>query len=218
VFVFGYIFGGRFGVLPQETRLDYGLGIFLGLTLYQLVAEVLAISPVIIVTNPNFVKKVVFPLEVLPAANVGAAVFHGLISFGLVLLGVVLFGPGIHPGLLWLPVIFLPVVLLCLGTAWFFSALGVFFRDIGQLMQFLTNALMFASAVFYSASKIPPVAWAILRFNPLLLAIELSRDAVLWQRALNLRHLGFLYVCGFAACWLGHLFFRRMKPAFADVL
>ena len=107
VLVFGYIFGGSFGILPHETRVDYALGIFLGLTLFHFVSEVLGISPSIIVGNPNFVKKVVFPLEILPAANVGGAVFHMLISLGLALLSLLIFGSGFSSGILWLPVIIL---------------------------------------------------------------------------------------------------------------
>jgi len=163
----------------------------------------------------------VFPLEILPASNVLGAVFHMLISLALLLLGIALFGPGLTLNAIWLPVILLPIVLLMLGVGWFFSALGVFFRDVGQLMQFLTMALMFSSAVFYPASRISagsPIAWSILRFNPLLLAIELARDAALWDRPLNFNHLVYINVVGLGACYLGYLAFRRMKPAFADVL
>lgn len=218
VLVFGYIFDGKFGVLPNETRVDYALGIFLGLTLFHFVSEVLGVSPSTIVGNPNFVKKVVFPLEILPAANVGGALIHLMISLGLVLLCLGIFGIGFSAGIFWLPVIMIPVILLTLGIAWFMSALGVFLRDIGQIMQFLTMALMFSSAVFYSTHKIPAAAWQFMRFNPVLLAIELARDAALWQRPLNYHHLAYLYAAGLASCCFGHLAFRRMKPAFADVL
>ena len=221
VLVFGYIFGGSFGVLPNETRMDYGLGMFFGLTLFHFVAEVLGLSPGIIVGNPNFVKKVVFPLAILPASHVLGAVFHMLISLALLAVGIMFFGPGLTHLVLWLPVILLPVILLMLGVSWFFSALGVFFRDVSQIIQFLTVALMFSSAVFYPASKIvasSPAAWMVLRFNPILLAIELARDAALWARPLNLHHLAYLYAAGLIACYFGHLAFRKMKPAFADVL
>jgi lipopolysaccharide transport system permease protein len=218
VLVFGFIFGGSFGILADESRVDYALGIFLGLALFHFVSEVLSTSPSVIVGQPNFVKKVVFPLEVLPAANVGGALFHLLISLGLVLLGMLVFGSGLPVGVFWLPVIIIPLIFFGLGLAWFISALGVFLRDIGQLMQFLTMALLFASAVFYSAQKIPAAAWVFMRFNPILLAIELARDAALWDRPINYHHLGYLYAVGLAACWLGHYTFRRMKPAFADVI
>ncbi|MDB6115239.1 MAG: sugar transporter permease [Lacunisphaera sp.] len=217
VLVFGYIFGGHFGIRPDETRVDYALGIFLGLTVFHFVAEVLAMAPTIIVGNPNFVKKVVFPLEILPAASVGGALFHLLVSLVLALLSLLVFGRGIPLSTLWLPVILVPLVLLGLGISWFFSAVGVFFRDISQVTQFISMALMWASAVFFSAQKFP-TAWIYLRFNPLLLAIDLTRDAALWGRPLNFVHLAYLYSASLMACHLGHLAFRKMKPAFADVL
>ena len=218
VFVFGYIFGGRFGVLPHETKMDYALGVFLGLAIFQFLAETMAIAPNLVTMNPNFVKKVVFPLEILSASSVCAAVFHLLISLSLVLIGAALFGDGLTGGVLWMPVIALPVAMLALGMSWTIAAFGVFLRDLSQLTNFLTLALMYASAVFYSTQKIPHSIWQILRFNPLLLAVTEARNAVLWNIPVNLLHVGYLYVVGFAGCYFGHMIFRRLKPAFADVL
>jgi lipopolysaccharide transport system permease protein len=217
VMIFGYIFGGKFGIVPNETTLDYALGIFLSLTLYHFVAEVIGMSPGLIVANPNFVKKVVFPLEILPAASVLGAAFHLLISLALTLVGIVLLGPGLHVGLLWLPIIIVPLLPLGLGVGWLISALGVFFRDISQVTQFVSIALMWGSAIFFSAEKYPD-AWPYLRWNPILLDIQLARDAALWGRALNMSHLAYVHGFSLAACLLGHLAFRKLKPAFADVL
>lgn len=217
VAVFGYIFQGSFGRVPDESRIDYALGIFLGLTLFHFFAETLATAPALVVNNPNFVKKVVFPLEILPAASVASAVFHLLISLALVLAGIAFVGRGLPLSLLWLPVIVLPIVMLALGTSYLLSGLGVFFRDIGQVVAFVSTALLWASGVFYTAQKYPE-AWPLLRFNPLLLGIELARDAALWARPVNLHHLAYLYAAG-GGLWLGgHFAFRRLKPAFADVL
>ncbi|MDB6093572.1 MAG: sugar transporter permease [Verrucomicrobia bacterium] len=218
VFVFGYIFQGSFGVLPNETRMDYALGVFLGLSIFQFMAETLSLAPNLVVANPNYVKKVVFPTEILPVATVNAALFHLLISLTLVLVGIAVFGQGLTAGALWLPVIILPVALFSLGLAWIAAAFGVFLRDLTQIMQFITLVLMYASAVFYPAQKIPAAIWEYLRFNPLLLSIELSRNAVLWDRSLNGRHLAYLYLVGIGVCFLGSVVFRRLKPAFADVL
>jgi lipopolysaccharide transport system permease protein len=218
VFVFGFVFGGSFDAIPGETRVDYGLGIFVGLSLFHFVSEVLGQAPTVIVSNPNFVRKVVFPLEILPVATVGASFFHFLVSMALALLGIATIGPGLTWGVLWLPVVFAPVLLWALGVAWMCSALGVFFRDIAQAMQFLTMAVMFASAVFYPASKIPEAAWAVLRFNPLIHAIELSRDAALWNLPLSMTALAYLYATGIAACAGGYFVFRKLRPAFADVV
>jgi lipopolysaccharide transport system permease protein len=217
-FVFGFVFGGSFGEVPQETKIEYALGLFAGLSIYQLLAEVVGASPMIFVTQPNFVKKVVFPLEVLPAASVGASLFHFLISTILLALGVMLIGPGLSWSALWLPIIILPVALIALGLSWFISSAGVFFRDISQLTQFLVQVMLYASAIFFSPRIIQGTAWSFLRWNPLLQAAALARNAFLWHQPLDLRKLVFLYVSGIAVCCLGNLAFRKMKPAFADVL
>ncbi len=216
--VFGKFNGNRFGVLPDETATDYGLGVFLSLTIFHFLSEVLATAPTVIVSNPNFVKKVVFPLEVLPVAAVGSAGFHLLTSLFLVLCGVQFFGRGINVGILWLPLVLAPMVLVALGIAWGLSAISVFFRDVGQLTQFLTLTLLFASCIFYPATRIEGTAWTILRFNPMLLAVEQARNAVLWDKPLNPRHLAYLWVFGCVACGIGHRIFKRLKPAFADVV
>jgi len=217
VMVFGYIFGGRFGVLADESRAEYALGVFLGLTIFHFLSEILGLAPTLIVGNPNFVKKVVFPLEILPAAAVGAALFHMLISLGLVLIGLAIFGVQFTFNLCWIPIILLPIILLGLGFAWFFAAIGVFFRDISQVIQFISMVLMWASGIFYSADKYP-AAWTYLRLNPILHGIDMIRDVTLWHRPLPYIHLLYLYLCGFGVCYLGYLAFRRTKPAFADVL
>ena len=218
ILVFGYVFNGSFGVLPNESRVDYGLGIFVGMTLYQFLAEVLATAPGQIVTNANFVKKVVFPLEALPAAAVGAAFIHTLISLGLVIIGTATLGPGLTMGALWLVAVMGALLLVGLGASWLFSALGVFFRDIAPLIQFSIMVLMFASAIFYPASRLPEAGWNILRFNPLLLAVEVARDGVLWGRQPNFGYVAYLYAFGIISCVCGYSAFRRMKGAFADVL
>jgi lipopolysaccharide transport system permease protein len=218
VVVFGHIFGGSYKVLTDETKVDYALALFLGLTLFQLFSEVLGASPQLIVGNPNFVKKVVFPLEILPASAVGAAIFHSLISLILVLVGVIVLGKGLSFHALWLPVILVPVVLLALGISWLVSALGVFFRDIAQLVSFANLILMYASAIFFPPSMIPPAFWSFLRFNPLLIAVDMARDNVMWHQPIDSAHLIYLIAVSGLVCAGGYWSFRRMAPWFADVL
>jgi lipopolysaccharide transport system permease protein len=215
VVVFTFIFNAR---LPNESRVDYALGVFLGLTIFQFLAEIISIAPMIIVGNPNFVKKVVFPLEILPASTVGAATFHMLVSLGLLLIGVAVMGDGLTLQIFWLPVLVLPLALFALGLVWVLAALGVFFRDLSQLAQFLSLVLMYASAVFYPVERIPAAVWQFLRFNPLLLTVDMARNAVLWDHSPNFKHLAYVYVVGLIMCYVGHHVFRKLKPAFADVL
>jgi lipopolysaccharide transport system permease protein len=218
--VFDLIFGARFGV-ANETPVDDTLALLLGMTVFRFFGDVIAESPAIIVGSPNLVKKVVFPVEVLPVANLGACCFNFAISMVLVLLGMCLFGRGMPATTLWMPVIIVPMALLAAGLSWLLAALGVFFRDVSQLTQFLSILLMYLSAVFYppalAISKAPRI-WAVIRFNPVLQIIVMLRNAMLWRQPLNLAHVGWLYVgCG-AICMLGYACFALLRYTFADVL
>jgi len=217
VLVFGYIFGGSFHVGQKDSPVDYGLGIFLGLAIYNFISDLLANSAMLIAENPNFVKKVVFPLDVLPAANVLAAVINLGITLCLVFLGVFVFGRWPGFGCLWLPVILLPLFFMGLGIAWLLSALGVFLRDIRQLMPAVATGLMFASAVFYSSDKVPAAAWLFLRFNPLIHAIMNARAVALWGQPLDLAG-GYLYAFGLVTMGIGYWTFNKLRPSFADVM
>lgn len=218
VLVFGFIFRGRFQATGTESRIQYALVLFLGLALYHFIAEVVTLAPTVIVANPNFVKKVVFPLEILPAANVGAAAFHFCVTVGLIVLGAVLGGVPLHWGALWLPVIFLPLLLAGLGLGLGLSALGVFWRDIGQITQFLSLILLFASAVFYPVAQIPSPVWAVLKFNPLLHAIDQARQIALWGQPISVIHVVYLYVFGLGATAIGGTIFQRLRGNFSDAL
>jgi lipopolysaccharide transport system permease protein len=218
VSVFGLIFNGRFHVLPDETGVDYALGVFLGLVLFHLVAETLAVAPTIIVGQPNLVKKVVFPLEMLPLSQLSAFWFHAMISLGLCLLAQVTLGRGFGPGLLWLPVILLPLLLLTIGLGWLLSAAAVFFRDIGQVVPVLGQIMLWSSAVFFSPQALPPYAWAFLKWNPLLHTVVLARESVLWNQPLSLPHLAYTWLAGLAVFLSGAWFFRATKRSFAEAL
>ena len=154
LFVFGFILGGKFGVLPHESTFDYALALFLSLSLFQIIAVTIGVGPLLIVSQPNYVKKVVFPLEIIPLATVASSLYHALLSL-LLLLPLIPFS---HATLSWqilaLPLLLLPLALIALGLAWGLAALGVFIRDINQVTTFLTTAIMFSSAVFYSQDKL----------------------------------------------------------------
>ncbi len=218
VTVFGLIFKGRFHVLPDETGVDFAIGVFLGLILFHIVAETIGTAPTFIVSQPNLVKKVVFPLEMLPLSQLSASWFHAMISLILCLLAQVVLGRGLSTGLLWLPVILLPFLLLTLGLGWFLAALGVFFRDIGQVVSVLAQIMLWSSAVFFSPQVLPPYAWAILKWNPLLHTVVLARETVLWNQPIHLHHLAYTWVAGLAVFLFGAWFFRATKRSFAEAL
>lgn len=215
--VFGVFFGQRFGVLPGETRYDFSLAMFLGLALFHTFSETLGATPSLITANPNFVKKVVFPLEVLPVAQVGATAFHLAVSLGLVLLGSLFGTAGLSLHFLWLPVLVLPLLLLVLGLAWTLAALGVFLRDIGQLTGFAATALMFASAVTFPPEKIPDELH-FLHLNPLFQIVDLARKVVLWQQAMPFDKLAYIYASAAAVFVIGAVFFSLLRKSFAEVI
>jgi lipopolysaccharide transport system permease protein len=220
-FLFGVIFQTRFGVLPNESRFDCALAMFFGLTLFHLFSDTFAWAPLVIVSNPNFVKKVVFPLEILPVAKIGDAIYHLVVSLGLVLLGSIFGSAGLSLSVLWLPVIVLPLLLIALGLAWALSSLGVFLRDITQVTAFVSTAVLFASAVMFPPGRIEamsPTAWRILKFNPLLQIVDLARDTVLWHLPMPWVRLGYVYAVGLIAVVLGHACFMRLRRSFAEVI
>jgi len=222
VVVFGVVFNGRFHAVPDETGVDYALGVFLGLVLFHLVTETLGAAPSFIVGQPNLVKKVVFPLEVLPLAQLGAFWFHALISLALFALAALAFGRGLSlTGLLWLPAILLPLLLLTLGLGWFLAAAGVFFRDIAQVTPLLSQILLWTSAIFFPTAIIAeksPLAWAVLKWNPVLHTIDLARHTLLWELPLNLSRLGYTWLVGGMAFVAGMVFFRASKRSFPEAL
>ena len=217
-FVFRLLFRSKFGVLPNETDYDYTLELFLSLSLYHVFAETLGWAPSLIVANPNFVKKVVFPLEVLPAAKIGDTTFHLGVSLALVLVGSAFGSSGLSWSLLWLPVLVLPLLLLALGLAWALAAIGVFVRDVSQLVVVVSTAVMFGSAIMYPPRIIPPAIYAVLRFNPLLQLVDLSRNVLFGHTPVDWGQLGYVYAVGIAMLLTGHLCFGLLRRSFAEVI
>ena len=208
-FVFLVVFEGRFGVVPTETRSDYAIGLFLGLTMLQLFQETMTVAPT--------VKKVVFPLEVLPVAALGAAFFRCLVALVLVVLATEIWGSGLSSTAWWLPLLVVLLGIFSMGVAWILSALGVFLRDLPPLMQFCSVLLMFISGVFYSFSKIP-AAFSFLRYNPLAVYLETARGALLWNISPTSVEVVSLGLTSMATCLVGYALFAYLKSAFADVL
>ena len=217
-FVFGTIFHGRYGGAAHESAADYALGIFVSLSVFQLFSDSMTAATTAITNNPNLVKKVVFPLEILPAATVGANCLQFAISLGLFMLGAIAFGEGIWINWLWLPALLLPVIGLSYGIALLFSAVGVFLRDLAQIARFLSSILLFSSAVFYGLNALPAAAQRVLALNPLAQALEAIRGVLMWGAAPSPLATAYLYAVSGLVLALGLIVFRRLSPDFADAL
>lgn len=223
-FVFGVIFDGHYkvpdatGKIIEYKGASYALGVFLSLTVFGLFSECLSVAPTVITGNVNYVKKVVFPLEILPLATVGAAVWHFCITMLLVVIGMFVLEVAPTAHALWFPMVIAPLFLLSLGISWFFSALGVFLRDVAHIMGFVSLAAMYSSAVFFSANMIPETYMRFLRWNPLLHIIENSRRTLIWHQAPDYFAMGCVWIGAIFLFFFGFAFFKKMEPAFADVI
>ena len=216
--VFGYIFQSKLGNRPDESKMDFTLALFCGLVLFDFFAESLSRAPTLVLSNPNYATKVVFPLEILSVSAVGAALTHLLISLAVLLVGVQVAHGAIPVTALYLPLILLPLILLCLGISWLLSSLGGFVRDISAAVPVVMVIVMYASAIFYSITKVPPKLLPVVLYNPLAVIIDEARNAVLWGVSPVWERYAYVLIAGFIAMILGYAFFMRTKAAFAYVL
>lgn len=214
-FVFTQIFDARW---PQQDAagVPFVLSIYCGLIVYNIFAETVSRAPAAVRSYPNYVKKIIFPTEILAVVPMGAALVHA--SFNLLILVAALGWTGhLHSTLLLVPVLLLPLVAIGIGLAWFFSAWGVFIKDMSQIVPVLVQMLMFLSPVFYPSQAVPEALRPVYGLNPLVPVIEAVRAAIAgsgidwlaWSAAL---------VVSFAILWLGHAFFGRSRDEFADAL
>lgn len=216
-FVFGTIFKARW-TPGSESRSEFALALFIGLIVFNLLSECLTRAPHLIITNPNYVKKVVFPLEILPVVTLGAALFHAAVSL-VVWLAFYTLAKGAPPvTVLWLPIVIAPFLLLVLGLSWFLASLTVFVRDIAQMIGLLMTVLMFMSPVFYPASALPASVRGLFNANPLTPTIEMVRGVMLWGQAPSAGQMAYTTVVGLVAAYLGFRWFQKTRRGFADVL
>lgn len=216
-FVFSVLFKVRWET-GSDSKPQFALLVFTGMLVFNLFSECLVQAPGLILNHANYVKKVVFPLQILPCVMLGAVLFQTLVSFVVWLIfHLLVFGLPPLTTLLF-PLVLLPLVLLTLGLSWLLSALGVYLRDIGQVIGVLMSALMLLSGVFYPVSALPATYQHWLYMNPLTLVIESSRDVLIWGVVPDFGPwLGQLTVAGIVAV-LGRLWFEKSRQGFADVL
>ena len=218
-FVFSEIFKSRWGGIGgNDSKTLFALVLFVGMIVLSLFSEVLNRAPGLILSNVNYVKKVVFPLEIMPVVTMAATLFHGMVSLAVLLAAFALFNGYIHWTAVFLPLVLLPLVVLTTGLAWILASLGVFLRDVGQTIVIVTTLLMFLSPVFYPITAVPVDFRAIIMANPLTFIIEQARDVLFWGRMPDMS-LFAIYLCGSALiAWLGFAWFQKTRKGFADVL
>ena len=216
-FVFSVVFKARWHG-DNDSKTEFALILFAGLILFNLFAECVNKAPSLILTHVNYVKKVVFPLEILAMVSVGSALFHFISSFAVWLLAYLIFFGVPHSTILLLPIVVLPLLFFTVGSSWWLASLGVYLRDVSQVISLVTTALLFLSPVFYSSSSIPVQIQFLMKLNPLTLVIEQARNLLFWGKAPDFGELFFCYLFASVVSCLGFAWFQKTRKGFADVL
>lgn len=216
-FVFSMVFKARWNT-GSDSKTEFALVLFAGLIVFNLFAECISRAPGVILSNPNYVKKVIFPLEILPAVTLLSALFHSLVSLCVWLLAYLLFFGLPHPTLLCLPLVILPLFLFIMGLSWALASVGVFLRDVSQFIGTIITVLMFMSPIFYPVTALPEKARQFLYLNPLTPVIEQTRDLLYWGKRPDFVLLGIYWLASATIAWLGFAWFQKTRKGFADVL
>jgi homopolymeric O-antigen transport system permease protein len=217
-FVFSVVFKARWNVSGDESKTDFAIILFTGMIVFNLFAEIVNRAPGLIIYNVNYVKKVVFPLEILSWVALGSVLFHSLVSLFVLLLAQFILNHSMPWTIVFFPLVLLPLILASLGAAWFLAAIGVFVRDVGQITGVLTTILMFLSAVFYPLSALPERYQNLLKLNPLVLIITESRNVLIYGSLPDWSWLGLDLLMGLAIAFAGFWWFQKTRKGFADVL
>ncbi|WP_027186510.1 ABC transporter permease [Desulfovibrio inopinatus] len=216
-FVFSVVFKARWNT-ESDSKTEFALVLFAALIVFNLFAECINRAPRLILENVNYVKKVVFPLEVLAIAALGSALFHAFVSL-LVWMAAYIAFYGLPPvTALLLPVVFVPLLLLILGSSWLLASLGVYLRDVSQFVGILTTVLMFLSPIFYPTSALPENYRQFLYLNPLTPVIQHVRDVLYWGKIPDLQIFSIYALSTIVVAIIGFAWFQKTRKGFPDVL
>jgi lipopolysaccharide transport system permease protein len=216
-FVFSVVFRIRWDG-PVQDRVDFALVVYCGMIVHGFFAECMTRAPQLVVEHRNLVKRVVFPLSILPWSVLVVAGFHFLVGLALVTVALFVKSGALPVTLVALPLVIAPLALLSLGVTYACAALGVYLRDLSQVVGFVALTLLFLSPVFYPASAVPPQWRFVMDLNPIATFIEMVRDALIFGRWPQPVTLAAMWVLALAVAWLGFYGFQRSRRGFADVL
>jgi lipopolysaccharide transport system permease protein len=217
-FVFSVVFRAKWGTDTGESKAEFALTLFCGLVLYNVFVETVSAAPGAVLNNAGYVKRVIFPLEILPMVNLGVALINAAISLTVLLLGMALLlqrMPQMFPTFLFA---FVPLICLSLGLSWLLASIGVYIRDAGYLVSVVLQMLIFLTPIFYPITQVPEAFQTIMRLNPLTVIIESGRGALMSGRPPDWAWLIGVTVASVAVMQAGYVWFMKTKRGFADVL
>lgn len=218
--VYTLVFSGIFKVrwANADTTADFALVLFAGLLVFNFFSEVLVTAPMLIAGQPNYVKKVVFPVVMLPAIRVAAALVTALISLVILLVAQWWVSGGVPFRALAAPIVLVEMIPMLLGIAWAISALGVYLRDITHFIGIIASVMLFVSPIFFPPSSIPAKLSLLIDLNPLVEPMHVLRLLTVQSGPIGWSGLVIHFVASVVFAFLGLALFRRLSRGFADVL
>jgi len=217
-FVFGSVLKSRWSTNGNEEQHVFALVLFAGLLVFNIFSECVTRAPSLVISNATYVKKILFPLEILPWVNLFSVLFHAAISLAIFCVAILITTHHIPWTIFFLPFILLPLIFFCLGLSWLLASLGAYVRDIGQIMGVITSMLLFISAVFFPSSALPEKYRDLFSLNPLVVIIEASRDVMINEVVPPLGKLTVLYFVSLILSYLCFIWFQKSRRGFADVI
>lgn len=215
--VFSAAFKARWGT-GEESKVAFAIVLFSGMIIHSFFAECLNRAPSLITSHPNYVKKVVFPLEILPWMALFSALLHFLVSFSVLLVFCLLAGVAVQRGALLVPIVLIPLILMVLGFSLILASLGVYLRDVSQVIGMVTTVALFLAPIFYPIEALPEAYRALLIWNPITLPVIQLRDLMLWGKPLQWNKWAISLAIGIVVCAIGYWWFQKSRRGFADVL
>lgn len=217
-FFFSVVFKARWNLPGYDDKGGFAIVLFVGLIIHGFFAECINRSPWLILGNTNYVKRIIFPLEVLPCVTLCSALFHVFVNFIVLLIAQAILTHEIHLTAIFFPLVLLPLLLMTAGISWALASMGVFVRDIGQLTVFAVTVLQFLSPIFYPMSALPERYQSWLKLNPLTFIIEQARSVVIMGNLPDFSGVLSRTLLGLLVAWIGFWWFQKTRKGFADVL
>ncbi|CAE6831098.1 ABC transporter permease [Xanthomonas arboricola] len=218
-FVFSYVFNARWGTSAEGgNRAEFAIILFAGIMVHGFLTECISRAPMLVLANASYVKKVVFPLDILTWSAVASSFFHMLITLSVLLIAQYLLLGRFPLTVFYFPLVILPLVLLAAGVTWFFAALGVYYRDIGQITGLLATVLLFMSPALYPITSLPEGMRKWIYLNPLTFIIEQSRNVLMWDLPPDWMGLLKYFIGSLVLAYLGYFWFQLVRRGFADVV
>ena len=216
-FVYSVIFKSKWNA-DGETTETFALILFAGTLVFSVFSECMNRACTIIIANTNYVKKVIFPLEILPCVLVGSSLFHLFVGLSIWLIFYFIISGVPHWTIIYFPLLLIPFIAFLLGISWFLSAIGVYVRDTAHAMSVIISITMGVTPIFYPLSAVPAAYRSFFYINPLVFVMEQTRNILIWGKSPSMHGLLLFSIISFTCAWLGFVCFQKMRRGFSDVI